>query len=185
MCRSGTTAGSSAPACFCWTAALQPQPDLNSTCMLPSHPAHKISHRCSHQTGRHMPMRFPVTPADASRRLLLLLLPHHPRRCRYYDVVVGKGEEAVEGKRVVVHYECKHRGVTFITSRWAGCLLPGCHTDKTTAHAEVCGLVHSYTRFASPRFILKLCPPCRSCGVPNQPPPQARHGRDGRLAARV
>jgi hypothetical protein len=34
-------------------------------------------------------------------------------------VTVGKGPEAVEGKRVVVHFEAKWRGVTFITTRWA------------------------------------------------------------------
>ncbi len=36
---------------------------------------------------------------------------------RYYDVIVGTGPEAVEGKRVVVHFEAKWKGVTFITTR--------------------------------------------------------------------
>jgi hypothetical protein len=31
--------------------------------------------------------------------------------------VVGKGAEAEEGKRVVVHFEAKWKGVTFITTR--------------------------------------------------------------------
>lgn len=41
-----------------------------------------------------------------------------PPLSRIYDVTVGKGPEAVEGKRVVVHFEAKWRGVTFITTRW-------------------------------------------------------------------
>jgi hypothetical protein len=36
---------------------------------------------------------------------------------RIYDVVVGKGQEAELGQRVVVHFEAKWKGVTFITSR--------------------------------------------------------------------
>lgn len=37
--------------------------------------------------------------------------------CRYYDVVEGSGALAKEGERVVVHYEARWRGVTFMTSR--------------------------------------------------------------------
>ena len=37
--------------------------------------------------------------------------------CRLYDVKVGDGAEIQEGDRVVVHYECKWRGITFVTSR--------------------------------------------------------------------
>lgn len=36
---------------------------------------------------------------------------------KYYDVIAGKGAEAKEGIRVVVHYEAKWKGVTFVTSR--------------------------------------------------------------------
>lgn len=38
--------------------------------------------------------------------------------CRYYDVTEGKGALAREGERVVVHYEARWRGVTFMTSRY-------------------------------------------------------------------
>ena len=47
----------------------------------------------------------------------------HPARsaradaCRLYDVKEGEGPEVVEGDRVVVHYEAKWRGITFVTSR--------------------------------------------------------------------
>jgi FKBP-type peptidyl-prolyl cis-trans isomerase len=37
--------------------------------------------------------------------------------CRFYDVKIGEGPEVVNGDRVVVHYECKWRGITFVTSR--------------------------------------------------------------------
>jgi hypothetical protein len=36
---------------------------------------------------------------------------------RYYDVVEGSGALAREGERVVVHYEARWKGVTFMTSR--------------------------------------------------------------------
>jgi len=36
---------------------------------------------------------------------------------KYYDVIEGKGTEARQGIRVVVHYEAKWRGITFVTSR--------------------------------------------------------------------
>eukprot|EP00889_Picochlorum_renovo_P006074 jgi/Picre1/33104/NNA_008430.t1 len=36
---------------------------------------------------------------------------------KYYDVIVGDGEEAREGSRVVVHFDAKYRGITFVTSR--------------------------------------------------------------------
>jgi len=36
---------------------------------------------------------------------------------KYYDVIVGDGEEAREGSRVVVHFDSKYRGITFVTSR--------------------------------------------------------------------
>lgn len=44
------------------------------------------------------------------------------RACRFYDVELGKGALAGEGERVVVHYEARWRGVTFMTSRtqWGG-----------------------------------------------------------------
>lgn len=37
--------------------------------------------------------------------------------CRMYDVKEGDGPEVVEGDRVVVHYEAKWKGITFVTSR--------------------------------------------------------------------
>ena len=37
--------------------------------------------------------------------------------CRYYDVAEGNGALAREGERVVVHYEARWKGVTFMTSR--------------------------------------------------------------------
>ncbi|KAL4427445.1 hypothetical protein ABPG77_000734 [Micractinium sp. CCAP 211/92] len=40
-----------------------------------------------------------------------------PDGLKYYDVVVGTGAEATEGRRVVVHFEAKWKGVTFITTR--------------------------------------------------------------------
>lgn len=40
-----------------------------------------------------------------------------PEGLKYYDVEVGTGAEAVEGKRVVVHFDAKWKGVTFITTR--------------------------------------------------------------------
>ncbi|KAL4447411.1 hypothetical protein ABPG75_004630 [Micractinium tetrahymenae] len=40
-----------------------------------------------------------------------------PDGLKYYDVVVGTGAEATEGKRVVVHFDAKWKGVTFITTR--------------------------------------------------------------------
>lgn len=40
-----------------------------------------------------------------------------PDGLKIYDVVVGKGQEAELGQRVVVHFEAKWKGVTFITSR--------------------------------------------------------------------
>ncbi|EIE24440.1 FKBP-like protein [Coccomyxa subellipsoidea C-169] len=40
-----------------------------------------------------------------------------PQGLKYYDVVEGKGALAREGERVVVHYEARWRGVTFMTSR--------------------------------------------------------------------
>lgn len=40
-----------------------------------------------------------------------------PEGLKFYDVVVGKGDLAQEGQRVVVHYEAKWKGVTFVTSR--------------------------------------------------------------------
>lgn len=36
---------------------------------------------------------------------------------RYFDVKVGNGALAGVGDRVAVHYECRWRGVTFVTSR--------------------------------------------------------------------
>ena len=61
----------------------------------------------------------------------LFLLSVHPvppglRRARasprFYDVELGKGALADQGERVVVHYEARWRGVTFMTSRtqWGG-----------------------------------------------------------------
>ncbi|CAL8467432.1 g6970 [Coccomyxa elongata] len=40
-----------------------------------------------------------------------------PEGLKYYDIVEGKGALAREGERVVVHYEARWRGVTFMTSR--------------------------------------------------------------------
>lgn len=36
---------------------------------------------------------------------------------KFHDYVVGPGQEAHQGDRVVVHYEARWRGVTFMTSR--------------------------------------------------------------------
>ena len=41
-----------------------------------------------------------------------------PQGLKYYDTVVGGGALAKEGDRVVVHYEARWKGITFITSRW-------------------------------------------------------------------
>ena len=40
-----------------------------------------------------------------------------PQGLKYYDVVVGDGAEATLGSRVAVHFDCKWRGITFVTSR--------------------------------------------------------------------
>jgi len=40
-----------------------------------------------------------------------------PNGIKYYDVKVGTGLLAKEGERVAVHYDCKWRGITFMTSR--------------------------------------------------------------------
>jgi FKBP-type peptidyl-prolyl cis-trans isomerase len=49
----------------------------------------------------------PVTPHTNS----------HSAPRRYYDVAVGEGPSVVAGDRAVVHFECKWRGITFVTSR--------------------------------------------------------------------
>eukprot|EP01024_Parvocaulis_polyphysoides_P020451 TRINITY_DN19567_c1_g1_i3.p1 TRINITY_DN19567_c1_g1~~TRINITY_DN19567_c1_g1_i3.p1 ORF type:complete len:129 (-),score=16.81 TRINITY_DN19567_c1_g1_i3:467-853(-) len=43
-----------------------------------------------------------------------------PQGLKLYDVKVGEGQLAEVGRRVVVHYEAKWRGVTFMTSRCDG-----------------------------------------------------------------
>ena len=43
--------------------------------------------------------------------------PSHHTTDRYFDTIVGTGPVAEEGRRVVVHFEAKWKGVTFITSR--------------------------------------------------------------------
>jgi hypothetical protein len=40
-----------------------------------------------------------------------------PRGLRYADLKTGSGPDAKVGDRVVVHYEAKWKGVTFMTSR--------------------------------------------------------------------
>ena len=40
-----------------------------------------------------------------------------PSGLKIYDVTVGTGRQAVKGCRVVVHYTCKWKGITFQTSR--------------------------------------------------------------------
>lgn len=40
-----------------------------------------------------------------------------PEGLKYYDIKVGGGPEATLGERVVVHYEARWRGITFMTSR--------------------------------------------------------------------
>eukprot|EP00890_Picochlorum_soloecismus_P000919 jgi/Picsp_1/1828/NSC_05295-R1_peptidyl-prolyl cis-trans fkbp-type len=40
-----------------------------------------------------------------------------PDGLKYYDVIVGDGAEAKLGSRVVVHFDAKWRGITFVTSR--------------------------------------------------------------------
>lgn len=64
--------------------------------------------------------------------------------CRYYDVTEGNGALAREGERVVVHYEARWKGVTFMTSRC-------CH---------VCHLDRAMHRSCAKRT---ECPPCCSC----------------------
>ena len=60
---------------------------------------------------------------------------------RYYDVVLGKGTEATEGSRAVVHYEARWKGITFMTSRLAaqsicGTLQRGCSTVNNCSCAQ-------------------------------------------------
>lgn len=40
-----------------------------------------------------------------------------PQGLRYYDFKVGSGQEAVPGERVAIHFDCRWRGITFVTSR--------------------------------------------------------------------
>jgi FKBP-type peptidyl-prolyl cis-trans isomerase len=40
-----------------------------------------------------------------------------PQGIKYLDVTVGDGDEAREGSRVAVHFDCKWRGITFVTTR--------------------------------------------------------------------
>lgn len=40
-----------------------------------------------------------------------------PQGLKIYDVEVGGGQEAKVGDRVAIHFDCKFRGVTFVTSR--------------------------------------------------------------------
>ena len=69
-----------------------------------------------------------ISAARPTRTAPPLLTPHPPapptttqhpyRHDRYYDTIVGtQGPVAEEGRRVVVHFEAKWKGVTFITSR--------------------------------------------------------------------
>lgn len=55
-----------------------------------------------------VPGQPPVLPPEAALNTM-----HR----RYYDVEVGKGALAKEGERVVVHYEARWKGITFMTSR--------------------------------------------------------------------
>jgi hypothetical protein len=40
--------------------------------------------------------------------------------CRYYELAVGSGQEAVLGDRVAVHFDVRFRNITIATSRWGG-----------------------------------------------------------------
>lgn len=40
-----------------------------------------------------------------------------PEGLKYFDDVVGDGEEAKQGSRVAVHFDAKWRGITFVTTR--------------------------------------------------------------------
>ena len=67
--------------------------------------------------------------------------------CRYYDVELGKGQEAKQGARVAVHYDAKWKGVTFMTSRqvsdgaqWRG-------LDITVAFLNSLEVIHLHTLY--------------------------------------
>lgn len=40
-----------------------------------------------------------------------------PEGLKYFDVITGDGLEAKPGERIAVHFDCKWKGVTFITTR--------------------------------------------------------------------
>lgn len=58
---------------------------------------------------------------------------------RYYDVTEGNGALAREGERVVVHYEARWKGVTFMTSRWGhGCAGVAAHAGAVQKCVRHC-----------------------------------------------
>lgn len=40
-------------------------------------------------------------------------------RLRFYDLAEGSGAQAADGSRVVVHFECRYRGLSVVSSRAA------------------------------------------------------------------
>jgi FKBP-type peptidyl-prolyl cis-trans isomerase len=58
-----------------------------------------------------------LTPARKRNKVDLSLYSDGPEGLKYYDVRIGNGPEVVPGDRVVIHYEAKWRGITFVTSR--------------------------------------------------------------------
>ena len=88
-----------------------------------------MQHACSVVLGRLAP-RAPrdtllhnpcPAPQDLSNKRRLNVpeseYKEGPEGLKFYDVIVGSGALADVGERVVVHYECKWRGVTIVTSR--------------------------------------------------------------------
>eukprot|EP00892_Ulva_mutabilis_P010647 jgi/Ulvmu1/7955/UM004_0188.1 len=58
-----------------------------------------------------------MRPVRSRNKVDASLYTDGPDGLKLYDVKEGEGAEVVEGDRVVVHYEAKWRGITFVTSR--------------------------------------------------------------------
>lgn len=74
--------------------------------------------------------------------------------CRYYDVIVGDGDEAQLGKRVVIHFECKWK------VRTAGAML-GLEQRQMVAVLSACWVIVPIHTLTPAR-----CPPHRVLPVP-------------------
>lgn len=110
-----------------------------------------------HCAGLSLPPVHPAPPGFRRARAL----------SRVYDVELGKGALADEGERVVVHYEARWRGVTFMTSRtqWGGVTggQPlGFDVGAKGAGGTLPGL--DLARFRS-RTACSLCPPWAPAGL--------------------